>query len=203
MSQEFVQTQVTLLQRIAVEKTGEDEAAWARFFELYYPAMVVFARGKGAADSAEDVAAEVLAKLVDVLRNGRYVREPGKTFRGYLKTLIRNQLYDRYRREQVRGLGRNVELTDEIKDEVADAGHDIAGALDLEWANACQSAAVQHVLTKTALSAQSKAVYREYVLEGRPIGEVAKKFGLPKNSVSQIKTRVERMISAIVAEYGN
>ena len=100
MSKEFVQTQVTLLQRIAVENTGEDEAAWARFFELYYPAMVVFTRGKGAADSAEDVAAEVLAKHVDVLRNGRYVREPGKTFRGYLKTLIRNQLNDLYRRRR-------------------------------------------------------------------------------------------------------
>lgn len=64
MSQEFVQTQVTLLQRIATEKTGEDEATWARFFELYYPAMVAFAQRLGGYDNAEDVASEVLAKLV-------------------------------------------------------------------------------------------------------------------------------------------
>ena len=203
MSREFVQTQVTLLQRIAVEKSGEDESSWARFFELYYPAMVMFARSRGAADSAEDIAAEVLAKLVDILRSGRYVREPGKSFRGYLKTLIRNQMSDLYRREKARGLGRTVELTDAVKEEVAAADREVAGGLDLEWANACQSAAVQHVLTKTALSAQSKAVYREYALAGRPIDEVAKEFGISKNLVSQIKTRVERMISAIVAEYGN
>ena len=77
MSQEFVQTQVTLLQRIAMEKTGEDEATWARFFELYYPAMVAFAKGLGGNDNAEDVASEVLVKLVDVLRHGRYERQPG------------------------------------------------------------------------------------------------------------------------------
>ena len=59
------------------------------------------------------------------------------------------------------------------------------------------------MLTKTALSAQSKAVYRAYVLDERPIGEVAAEFGIPRNSVSQIKTRVERLIAAVETEYGD
>ena len=57
------------------------------------------------------------------------------------------------------------------------------------------------VLTKTALSAQSKAVYQAYVIDERPIGEVAAEFKIPRNSVSQIKTRVERMIAAIESEF--
>ena len=40
------------------------------------------------------------------------------------------------------------------------------------------------------------------VKEERPIGDVAAAFGLSRNAVSQIKTRVERMIAAIEAEYG-
>ena len=202
MSQEFVQTQVTLLQRIAMEKTGDDEATWARFFELYYPAMVAFAKGLGGNENAEDVASEVLVKLVDILRHGKYEIQPGKSFRAYLKTLIRNQMNDLYRKEKARGLGLKVELTDQIKEEVAGEDQDFVLKLDQEWANACQNAAVQHVLTKTALSEQSKSVYREYVIKGRPIGEVAKEFGISKNVVSQTKTRVERMISAVIAEYG-
>ena len=71
-----------------------------------------------------------------------------------------------------------------------------------KWRLARHAAAVEHALTKTALSAQSKAVYRAYVLEERPIGDVAAAFGLSRNAVSQIKTRVERMIAAIEAEYG-
>ena len=202
MNHEFVTTQMTLLQRIAVEKTGEDEATWACFFELYYPAMVFFAKGLGGYDNAEDVASEVLVKLVDVLRHGKYERQPGKSFRAYVKTLIRNQLNDLYRKEKARGLGLKVELTDQIKEEVMGEDQDFALKLDTEWAEACQSAAVEHVLTKTALSEQSKSVYREYVVKGRPIDDVANEFGISKNVVSQIKTRIERMISAIAAEYG-
>ena len=202
MNHEFVRTQMTLLQRIAIEKTGEDEATWARFFELYYPAMVFFAKGLGGYDNAEDVASEVLVKLVDVLRHGKYERQPGKSFRAFVKTLIRNQLNDLYRKEKARGLGLKVELTDQIKEEVVGEDQDFALKLDTEWAEACQNAAVQHVLTKTALSEQSKSVYREYVVKGRPIDDVANEFGISKNVVSQIKTRIERMISAIAAEYG-
>ena len=203
MSQEFVRTQVTLLQRIAMEKMGEDESMWARFFELYYPAMVAFAKGVGGQENAEDVAAEVLAKLVDILRHGRYERQPGKSFRGYIKTLIRNQLNDLYRKEKARGFGRKVAITDQIKEEVSGEDQDFAAKLDMDWANACHNAAIQHVLTKTALSEQSKSVYREYVILERPIGDVAKEFNISKNMVSQTKTRVERMISAVMAEYGN
>jgi predicted DNA-binding protein YlxM (UPF0122 family) len=78
---------------------------------------------------------------------------------------------------------------------------EIVATIDAKWRLARRTAAVEWTLTKTALSAQSKAVYKAYVLEERPIGEVAAKFGIPRNSVSQIKTRVERMISAIEAEF--
>ena len=75
-----------------------------------------------------------------------------------------------------------------------------AAVIDAKWRLARRKAAVEWALTRTALSAQSKAVYRAYVVEERPIGEVAAEFNIPRNSVSQIKTRVERMIAAIEAE---
>jgi DNA-directed RNA polymerase specialized sigma24 family protein len=73
--------------------------------------------------------------------------------------------------------------------------------IDAKWRLARRTAAVEWALSKTALSKQSKEVYRAYVLDGCPIGEVAAKFGIPRNSVSQIKTRVERMIAAIESEF--
>jgi predicted DNA-binding protein YlxM (UPF0122 family) len=51
------------------------------------------------------------------------------------------------------------------------------------------------VLTRTALAQRSKDVYRAYVLEEKPIGEVAKAFGVSRNVVSQTKTRVDAMIA--------
>jgi len=201
MGAEFGETSVTLLNRIAMEKTGEDEAAWVRFWDLYQGAMVMFAKSIGAGENAEDIVQDVLVKLVDVLKHGGYERQDGSRFRSYLKTLIRRQLIDAFRREKVRGLGRNVELTEEITEDVAAASVEVGSELDAEWVAACRDAAIEHVLTKTALSAQSKAVYRAYALEGRPIGDVAKEFGLSRNSVSQIKTRIDRMVQSRIAEY--
>lgn len=201
MSNAFHTTSVTLLRHIAMEKTGEDEAAWVRFWELYQPAMVLFAKSLGAGDQAEDVVQDVLVKLVDALRHGGYARQDGASFRAYLKTLIRRQLIDAFRREKARGLGRNVALTEEVADSVADASRDVGAALDEDWMRSCRAAALEHVLTKTALSAQSKSVYRAYALEERPVGEVAKQFGLSRNSVSQIKTRIDRMVQNRIAEY--
>lgn len=202
MGVEFVQTQLTLLQRIASEKTGSDEAEWGRFFELYYPAMLAFARGIGGLERAEDVVQDVLVKLVDVLRGGKYERREGSSFRGYVKTLIRNKMSDLYRREKARGIDRSVELTDRISDEIADASADAGSLIDVEWARACHAAALEHIFTKTALSGQSKEVYVEYVMKKRPLSDVAREFGLTKNYVSQIKTRVDRAVAAIVSEYG-
>ena len=78
---------------------------------------------------------------------------------------------------------------------------DVAAIVDVKWRLARRRAAVEWALTKTALSAQSKSVYRAYVIDERPIGEVAAEFKIPRNSVSQIKTRVERLVSAIESEF--
>ena len=56
---------------------------------------------------------------------------------------------------------------------------------------------VEHVLTKTALSERDRNVYREYALEGRDIGEVAAKYKISRNYVSQIKIRIDKRIVAV------
>jgi len=138
-----------------------------------------------------------------VLREGQYERQPGKSFRAYVKTLIRNQLHDLYRREKARGYGRLTPLTEAITEDVAAEEKDLGEQLDLDWAKACNVAAVEHVIRHTALAAQSKQIYLEYAVKGRPVGEVAREFGVSKNLVSQIKTRVDKMVAAVITEYGN
>ena len=61
-----------------------------RFFELYQPAIVKFAENQGAAADAEDIAQQILLKLVDVLRAGRYSGDAGH-FRSYLATAVEEE----------------------------------------------------------------------------------------------------------------
>ncbi len=197
----FPETSATLLVKLAAQVTGEDEANWMRFADLYVPAMRDFARGHGDPSQADDVVQEVLARLVALFRGNRFqVRAGVGNFRAYLATMIRNELYAAFRKEQARGGGRTVPL-DEA--DLVDSGESVTAALDLEWAAARHRAAVEHALTKTLLSKQNREIYRAYVLEERDIDDVARAFGVPRNQVSQVKTRVGRMIAALEAELGD
>ena len=199
----FPDTPVSLLVRLASDKTGiRDEAGWTRLFELYAPAIKAFAEERGSEDESEDVVQEIFMRLVEVLREGR-VKVGGDSgkFRRYLATLVRNELVSRWRKRVTRGEGVCVSLDDPESGVEAAVESETAAAIDAKWRLARRRAAVEWALTKTALSMQSKAVYRAYVLEERPIGEVAAEFNIPRNSVSQIKTRVEHMIAAIENEF--
>ena len=194
----FPDTSITLLRSIAAEKTGGDEEEWTRFFELYHPAMRRFVQMKANRNDVDDIVQDVLVKLVDILRNGRYAPQPGVKFRSYLARLLYNELVSRFRKDRVRGDGNFVP----VDDVDLPVESDTPLVMDVQWRMALHESAVEHVLTKTALAEQSKAVYRAYAIEERPIDEVAAEFGLSKNYVSQIKTRVDRMVSAVEASYG-
>ena len=190
----FPDTPVSLLARLAAERTGQSQADWTRFFELYQPVIEKFASFAGARREAEDVAQDVFLKLVEVFRESTYDPRRG-SFRAYLATMIRREVVNRWHKANVRAADRHVSIdSDEHPVDLVSA-NDPALVLDAKWRLARHAAAVEHVLTKTALAERSKAIYRAYVLEERPIGEVAAAFGVPNNSVSQTKTRVERMIA--------
>ena len=201
----FPDTPVSLLVRLASDRTGiPDEAGWTRLFELYAPAIKAFAEERGGEGESEDVVQEIFMRLAEVLREGRVkVGGDAGKFRRYLATLVRNELVSRWRRRVSRGEGLRVSFDDPGAGIEASVDSDAATIVDVKWRLARRKAAEEWVFTKTALSAQSKAVYRAYVLDERPIGEVAAAFGIPRNSVSQIKTRVERLIAAIETEYGD
>ncbi len=208
----FPSTSSTLLQTLAARKTGVSEAAWVRFFELYTPAMRRFIEMNDHTHDPDDVIQDVYVSLVDILENNRY--DAGKSrFRTFLAMLIRRRLVSLYRREEARrDDGAKISL------EVLRGNGELDSAsmpcelivpasqpdeIDLSWARAKHEAAVEHVLTKTALSAKTKAVYRAHVIDGMPAAEVCRRFGIDGNYLRQIKFRVERAISLIEMEFSD
>jgi DNA-directed RNA polymerase specialized sigma24 family protein len=79
-----------------------------------------------------------------------------------------------------------------------EAGSPDAGTiLDAKWRLACHIAAERHVLEKSAISDQSREVYRLSSVEGLSNGQIAKRLGLKENAVRRIKSRVAAMVEAI------
>ena len=192
-------TPVTIIARMAAQATGEDEATWVKFFELYQPVIRHFAEFAGARSDTDDVVQDVMVKLVEVFRSGAYRPEKGR-FRAFLATITRREVINRWQKAQVRAADRHVSLNRTTAQEIA-VQPEAAAMLDAKWRLAQHAAAVEHVLTRTALAQKSKDIYRAYVQEEKPIGEVAKAFGVSRNVVSQVKTRVDAMIADFEAMF--
>ena len=198
---EFPSTSQTLLEKLANEATGGgDGAAWTRFFDLYTPVMKNFVAQIDHNHDPDDVVQEVYRHLVKILAERRY-RADKSQFRTFLKMLIRRQLIGIYRREQSHSVVDFVSF-ENLSSEL-EVPPDQGIALDLAWVNARHEAAVEHVLTKTALSAKTKAVYRAHVIDGMSAAEVCRRFGIDGNYLRQIKFRVERAISLIEMEFSD
>ena len=202
----FPVTSVTLIQKIKTLAPGEDGAAWVRFWDTYSLAIRQFAALKGGEANADDIVKTVLGKLVEVLRIGQYTPDKG-AFHSYLATMIVNEIHMQHRKDLVRKADQHLSLDAPVGGE--DGGGDATladtlqapatpvDAYEEDWRQAILASAVEHVLTKTALSDRDRAVYRAYVQEGRPISEVAAEFKLSRNSVSQIKSRIDKRIVAV------
>jgi len=195
----FPDTSTTLLARLAERESGIDQAAWYRFFALYQPVMVEFARIKGAGCDAEDVVQEIFADLAKAFQAGRYARKKGR-FKSYLAKMLRNELISRFRRREVRPERDCVGITDaEVESEkrLQTAPSVYSGRGDDEsWRIARRMAAVNHVLTKTALSEQTRQIYRRLAESGESCAKVAREMGVAAATVRQVKSRVSRMIAA-------
>lgn len=194
----FPETSMTLLKKIAVQVTGEREAAWVRFFGLYEPAIKRFVAWHDSSHDPDDVVQDIFLKLVNVVQSGGYDSSKG-SFRAFLATMIRRHLVSLYRKDQARGAGLHVDI-DDVEPSVS---ADVAEQIDLKWRMARHQSAIEHVLTKTAISAQSRDIYRAYVEEGRSLDEVAAQFGVTKAVIYKIKSRVEQMAAIIEEEFAD
>ena len=177
----FPETSYTLIKKLSADVTSVSEAAWVRFFDLYVPVMRRFVEWNDKTRDPDDVVQDVLVKLLDAVRRGRY--DPGRAkFRTFLATVIRNHLVSLYRKDAARGAGSNVSIDELLTEPSVPASQ--GDALHLAWARAPHEAAVD----------------RAHVLEGRPAGEVAAEFGITKGNVAKIKFRVEGMAAALEGE---
>ena len=194
----FPVTSLTLLQKIAVQVTGEREAAWVRFFGLYEPAIKRFVAYHDSTHDPDDVVQDIFLKLVNVVQSGGYDSSKG-SFRSFLATMIRRHLVSLYRKDQARGAGLHVDIDDVEPAMPAN----VAEQIDAKWRMARHQSAIERVLTKTAISAQSRAVYRAYVEDEMPLDKVAAKFAITPAAVYKIKSRVEQMASIIEEEFAD
>ena len=196
----YPETSATLLRTLREARSGVDDVAWARFVDMYGPVVHHLVRllSPGISDAdTDDAVQDVFVKLVNILRSGAYDSAKGK-FRTYLSTLVRRLLIDRYREAAARRRDRQVEI--EVAEKIA-VEDDPGAWMDAKWRIACRMAAERRVMEESALAEQSREVWRLLSVEGLSVKDAARRLGIPSNTVSKTKRRIEARIAAVLALY--
>lgn len=80
-------------------------------------------------------------------------------------------------------------------------GNDPGELIDAKWRIACRMAAERRVVDESALSEQSREVWRLLAVEGLSVKDAAKRLGIPANTASKVKRRLEARVLSLVRMY--
>ena len=169
-----------------------DDRAWTKFYVIYAPIMRAYAAHRGSSEP-DDVVQEVMVRFYKAVSDGRFHAKSGGDCAAYMKTLVRTRVIDDYRRARARCGDKMVEL-DEFVVPVPSMTEYI---IEAQEAAAERSRMRRRIFSSWRGGARTKAIYVACVVDGRSVSEVARMFGVPPNTVSQIKRRGMRRFQQV------
>jgi RNA polymerase sigma-70 factor, ECF subfamily len=168
-------TPASLLQRRGQSPTA---AAWERFVRLYTPLLFYWARRVGLQEhDAADLVQDVLVVLVRKLPEFRY--QPGKSFRGWMRTVLLNKWRDR----------RAAAAPQPLDSDIQPAAPDGVGLLEQEEYRRYLVCRALRLMQTDFEPATWKSCWETVVCE-RPASAVASELGITVNAVYLAKSRV-------------
>jgi RNA polymerase sigma-70 factor (ECF subfamily) len=165
---------------------ARDDEAWKRLVRLYAPLAYRWARQSGLqASDAADVVQEVFLTIATNIDNFR--SEPG-SFRGWLRTITRNQVNLHYRKRRATPCGAGGSDAAYMMEQHADEASSSGGLSADDSRQSLVHRALQ-LIRQDFQPATWQAFWR-VVAEDRPVTEVAEQLGMSAAAVRQAKYRV-------------
>jgi len=158
-----------------------DQAAWDQFVRLYTPLLFYWARKAGLAEAdSADLVQDVFCVLVRKMPEFRY--DPSKSFRAWMRTVLRNTWINRRRQKIAEPHGdlKEIELH-KLSDELVELE-------EAEYRQQLVARAIE-LMQKEFEPSTWQACWR-FAVVGQPAGEVARELGMSVNAVYLAKSRV-------------
>lgn len=167
-------------------RTPDNQAGWARFFDLYAGFVYAIARGKGLSPTdADEIVQSVFLDLVQG-KIAEFDRAKGR-FRTWLSKLATWRTLDFLRRKSVRDFVHPADpvLFDTLVDAAAT---DLERTLDAEWEGMVTQESLRRL--RAEVSETHFAVYQASVLEGLDTDAIRRLYGVSRDNLYQIRKRV-------------
>lgn len=189
-------TDVSLIGRVA--RDPDDRDSWRVFVDRYAPKIYAWCRAWKLQDAdAQDVTQAVLTRLS--VRMGRFVYDPSKSFRGWLRTLAQHAWSDVMSdRKRHNAAVCNVDVHELLM--ALEARDDLARRLEEEFDREMLEEACRRVRTRVAHTTWE--AYRLTAVEGQTGAEVAAKLGIKVATVFVAKSNVLKRLQEEVRSLG-
>ena len=200
-------TSTTLLRDLA---NDSQHARWAEFVTRYRPMMEAFMRERFPSLDADDVIQETLIAVCTALPSYRYVPEEKGYFHNYLTGILRNKALRQLHKEQ-----RQAEIADEMRRSRGDVPQCMAnggrarspsvsqgviqGDDEQSWRVTLVEIALQQLMSDESIQSRTRQVFLRVVVNGEKPEEVAAAFGMKRNAVDQIRSRMMISLRSLVA----
>jgi RNA polymerase sigma-70 factor (ECF subfamily) len=176
----------------------QDHQAWTQFVEVYAPLIYDYARQRGLQDAdAADLTQTCLRRFAVTVRSLDYDPQRG-SFRGWLFTLVRNQLRDFLDRPKSCPQGSGDARMQQLLENQAAPLRDDEAEWDREWRRHLFAWAAEQVRPRVQ-EATWQAFWKTAV-ENQSGRDVARELGLTVAAVYLAKSRVMARLRAVVHE---
>ena len=183
-------TSTTLLRNIS---SDAQHCRWGEFVRRYQPMMEDYLRVHFPGLEAEDIVSETLVALTDALKNYRYAPDETGRFRNYLTGILKHKAL--YRRKMAE---RHAKSAAAFEDSAKSADDSAALAEEQEWKETVFAIAVRQLLSDETIQERTKQVFLRVAINHESPDAVADSFGIKRNAVDQMKSRMMTKLREIV-----
>jgi RNA polymerase sigma factor (sigma-70 family) len=185
-------TSATLVQRL---RNLDDKSGWGRFLVQYRPRLIAWCKQHGLnREESEDVAQDVMTRLVRNLPNFQYSQE--RNFSGWLRTVWRSAWLDFIRHRhgaqpQIGGSSIQAMLNGVVGGNLAD---ELADQMDREYQRHMLAASIGAV--RPLVSQRDWELFERIAFDGESATDVSRSVGMSLAAVGMIKCRIQKKLAS-------
>ena len=190
-------TSPTLLRDLGADASSP---RWGEFVARYRPMMEEYlaSRWPGLSSEADDLVQETLLALVRALPGYRYVPGEQGSFHNYLTGILRNKALMAVRRRAAESARDERAAADHSPPPPPAADEETAAREESAWRDAVFEIALRQLLADDSIQERSRQVFVRVAVRGEDPASVARDFGIERNAVDQMKSRLTRRLRPIV-----
>ena len=183
-------TSTTLLRQMAADSR---HVRWGEFVRRYQPMMEEYLRTHFPGLEAEDIISETLIALVDVLKDYRYAPDETGSFHNYLTGVLKHKALYRHRVAE-----RHEKYLAAFEDSARRVDDSRSADEEREWKETVFTIAVRQLMSDETIQDRTKQVFLRVAINHESPDAVAESFGIKRNAVDQMKSRMMTKLREIV-----